>query len=58
MQFNDKMAVAGTRQTADGNLVATARAVRTSIKLFAGRRHLKKQRAVTFFLREIRVRSA
>ncbi|TPM39367.1 DUF2213 domain-containing protein [Mesorhizobium sp. B2-2-3] len=36
MQFTDKVSVAGTRQTADGYLVATARAVRTGIQLYAG----------------------
>ncbi|MER8999977.1 DUF2213 domain-containing protein [Mesorhizobium australicum] len=36
MQFTDKVSVAGTRRTADGYLVATARAVRTGIQLYAG----------------------
>ncbi|AID29241.1 DUF2213 domain-containing protein [Mesorhizobium jarvisii] len=36
MQFTDAVTVAGTRQTADGYLVATARAVRTGIQLYAG----------------------
>lgn len=36
MQFIDAAVVAGTRQTADGYLVATARAVRTGIQLYAG----------------------
>lgn len=36
MQFTDAVTVAGTRRTADGYLVATARAVRTGIQLYAG----------------------
>ncbi|MHC2797178.1 hypothetical protein ACVINZ_006190 [Mesorhizobium jarvisii] len=36
MQFTDAVTVAGTRQTADGYLVATARAVRTGIQLYTG----------------------
>ncbi|MER8806038.1 DUF2213 domain-containing protein [Mesorhizobium australicum] len=37
MNFTDAVAVAGTRRTADGYLVAEARAVRTGIQLYAGR---------------------
>jgi hypothetical protein len=36
MQFVDAVAVAGTRRTADGYLIAEAKAVRTGIQLYAG----------------------
>jgi hypothetical protein len=36
MQFVDAVAVAGTRRTEDGYLIAEARAVRTGIQLYAG----------------------
>ncbi|TPK59043.1 DUF2213 domain-containing protein [Mesorhizobium sp. B2-5-1] len=36
MQFTDAVTVAGTRRTADGYLIAEARAVRTGIQLYAG----------------------
>lgn len=36
MQFTDAVTIAGTRRTADGYLVAEARAVRTGIQLYLG----------------------
>lgn len=36
MQFTDAVTVAGTRRTADGYLIAEAKAVRTGIQLYAG----------------------
>lgn len=39
MQFTDKVSVGGTHQTAEGYPVATARAVRTGTRLYAGRGH-------------------
>lgn len=37
MNFTDAVAVSGTRRTADGYLVAEARAVRTGIQLYSGK---------------------
>jgi hypothetical protein len=46
MQFTDAVTVAGTRRTADGYLVAEARAVRTGIQLYTGAEVEKPDMAV------------
>lgn len=59
MQFTDAVSVAGTRQTADGYLIADAKAVRTGIQTYLGSEVGKPEHAtVRVYRSEAEVRSA